>query len=363
MAIKLLKVNTNNMLEKKYYNIGNVIKISVRANSKVCAQIDSELEVYRCEPFSVVPEILIDCYSFRPNFKPSKTVDEYTYGEGFLHRPELKMQIKMTDQRQMYYMDCLIIPIDLIIQIALINQKHTLIHAAGININGKNILMPGMPGIGKTRIVTSMMKSGARLFGDDFCIVGCDNLHPYPKYITFDTDEIGVANINAFKYKIIRSKDKFLDSIIKILPFKSSKIFKITRYFLRYLKTSTVKVPPLKIFGNEFLAKTGKVTEVIFLERSNDISKIEKRSISINELSSLCAGILWHEWHPYFHYILLYDALSSNGNWFKFMYEKVEEILGKEFSKSSICKLKIPVYYDINKLNKEILKMVKEGEI
>lgn len=349
------------MLEQKYYNFGNILKISVRANSEVSAQIDSELKIYRCKPFDGLPEILIDTYDFRPKFKISTAVDDYYYGEGFLQRPELKMQIKMNDERQSYYMDRLILPIDLIVQIGLIKQQHTLIHGAGVNFNGQNVLMPGFPGTGKTTIVASLMKSGGRLFGDDFCIVGEYKLYPYPKDITIDADQLDILDIKSVNLSWIFRKDKLLNTAIRLMPFKSYRFFKMIRLLVNNLKSNTVNLDPKIIFGTDVIAQIGQVDEIIFLERSSDVIKLEKENINAADYVSLASTILWHEWHYCFHHLLLYDALSSQGKWFNQMFKKVEKILKNEFEKVPLSIIRIPINYENSKLSAEILKILNEG--
>jgi hypothetical protein len=351
------------MLDRVYYKIGNILKVSVRASSKVFSEIDLQLKIYRCAPFDDIPDILIDTYDSRPKFKIHTVVDDYYYGEGFYHRPAIKMQINMKADKQSYYMDSLILPIDLILQLGLLKQKHTLVHGAGVNFQGKNILFPGYPGTGKTATVASLMDGDGKLFGDDLCIIGENLLYPYPQTITVYAHHLNILGYTSNKLISSFRKARILDLAINWLPFKDTSISKAIRFILGHFKNDSVDLDPEIIFGKDSIAKIGNVDEIIFLERSDQVSSLEKKSIDVKVSSSLASSILWHEWHNYFHDLFLYDALSSNGAWFKELFAQVEVILEKEFSNVPLSIIRIPANYDNSVLVVEMPKILINEEM
>jgi len=172
------------MLIQTFYKIVGSLKISVRSSLEVLSQIELHLGTYKCESIEGVADILIDSYDSRPDFQVETVVDDYYYGEGFYHRPASRMQINMKSVKQSYFMDDLLLPINLIIQIGLLKQRHTFVHGAGVYFEGRNILFPAYPGTGKTTIVASLMNRGGKLFGDDLCIIGKNQLYPFPQSLS-----------------------------------------------------------------------------------------------------------------------------------------------------------------------------------
>jgi hypothetical protein len=351
------------MLKQTYYQIGNSLKISVRSSSKVCYQIDLHLRFYRCESFVGIPDILIDSYDSRPDFKVQTVVDDYYYGEGFYHRAETRIQINMKSDKQLYFMDNLSLPIDLIIQIGLLKKRHTFVHGAGVNFQGNNILFPAYPGTGKTATVASLMNRGGKLFGDDLCILGKNQLYPYPQNLTVYSHHLPVLGYTTKQLVSSFRKARILGLMISWLPFKSSIVSRAIRFLLNYFKKESVDLDPKIVFGEDSIAKIGLVDEVIFLERSDQVFSLEKKPIGIEEASSLASSVLWHEWHNYFHDLFLYDAMSSNGVWFKELFSEVEEILKEEFSNIPLSIIKIPASWDNSVLVAEMPKILNKGEM
>ena len=65
------------------------------------------------------------------------------------------------------------------IELLLLQQDKTLIHAAAVEKNNKALIMPSWGGVGKTAIVCRLVREhGWRLLGDDLVVI--DRTHVYP---------------------------------------------------------------------------------------------------------------------------------------------------------------------------------------
>ena len=69
--------------------------------------------------------------------------------------------------------------------------------------------------------------------------------------------------------------------MISWLPFKSSIVSKALRFLLNYFKKESVDVDPKIVIGEDSIAKIGPVGEVSFLERSDQVDSLEKKTIGI----------------------------------------------------------------------------------
>lgn len=80
------------------------------------------------------------------------------------------------------------------LQMALGQRRYLLLHASGVEKDGRALLMTGLSGAGKSTLAALLGERGWRLLGDEFALVGCESglLHPFPRAVSLKNEAIGL---------------------------------------------------------------------------------------------------------------------------------------------------------------------------
>lgn len=75
-------------------------------------------------------------------------------------------------------------------------HQYLIFHAAIIEKEGRAILMPGVPGAGKSTFCTALVQNGWSLMSDELALLGVPDgkVHPLPKPISLKNESIKVVN-------------------------------------------------------------------------------------------------------------------------------------------------------------------------
>ena len=160
----------------------------------------------------------------------------------------------------------------ILIQLALLDNNHTLIHAAALEKNEEVLLLPSWGGVGKTATVCKFVRDyGWRLLGDDLVIIG-DNcvipflkpfvIYPYHKDLfpeLFKSNE----NHTVKNLKISNMMSKIIPGVKRML-----RPFPRVLAYLRKHNPQSMRVLPTKIFTQDQISQGGTPKNVIWLERS-----------------------------------------------------------------------------------------------
>lgn len=157
------------------------------------------------------------------------------------------------------------------IQIMLLKEDYSFIHAAAVYKNGEVLLIPSWGGVGKTACVAKLVKEeGYKLLGDDLNIIHKSGkimglpkdfvIYFYHKELfpeVFNENEGPKANdrLNKFYSRIIPVVKPILRRIPAVLA------------FARKHNPQSKRVSPIKIFGKENIVKEGMIKDVIWMER------------------------------------------------------------------------------------------------
>ncbi len=341
------------MIIEKYYNIHSLIRIRIRATPAVFQDVDYHLAHFCTQMLDAPPDVIIDCYDAAPPASCATVVDDYEYGAGIYHRQSLRLWFNIKNDTQLYYMDRLVLPINLIIQLALLRIGYTFVHGAAILLNGEAILFPAYPGTGKTTLVAAFVKLGAKLFGDDLCIIGRGNLYSYPQAFSVYPHHLAVLPYKDEYAERAFRKTAFIDKLCAPFEHHSSRIVKLLRFIMAQFRTPSINVMPEKIFGKDAIAQEGTLKKVMVLERSGEITMLSQEPVNIADIASQATVILWHEWHASFHDLLLYDALSESGNLTLSLFKKVNDIYLDSFQSVPCSRIRIPTSWNNAKLVQE----------
>lgn len=216
------------------------------------------------------------------------------------------------------YADTPAMLINLLIQLILVEQEMTLIHAAAVmNADGEVTLLPGPGGVGKTALLGELvMHHGYKLLGDDIVMLDqAGQCWSFPRSFVLKSYHEAVYPQLFAKLKIDSAsrREAHRPSIKRRLgnlaadnvPFKGA-----LRWLLRragrlesvqqaligprrtpYLATVAVD----EVFGPGCVAKSGPVRRVIFLERGSQ-PQFSRETMSLQGVCRRAMAILHHEW-------------------------------------------------------------------
>lgn len=341
------------MITNAFYNIHSIIYINVRGDSRLIDDIDIHLHPFRCNKFYTPPNIIIDRYDNAPCTCRTTVVDDYDYGSGAYRREATRTRFNFIDYPHTYYMDRLGLPINLILQLALLKVGYTFMHGAGLCIDGRSVLFLAYPGTGKTTLASTFVRAGATLYGDDLCIVGNGNIFAYPQALSIYPHHLTVLGYSNSKIKMTFSISALVNRLRSLVKKSNTRFAKYLALFLSIACTESVNISPDVVFGKQAIGTEGKLDYVVVLERSGEIYQLFQDKIDLSQLTDQASTILWHEWHNSFHDLLLYDAMAQSGRATVERMRQVSDIAYKSIKNIPYFRVRIPANWDNAKLVKE----------
>lgn len=71
--------------------------------------------------------------------------------------------------------------VDVVRAVARASRDHIFVHAGAVTYGGKGILLPGVPGAGKSTLVRYLLERGAQYYSDEYAVLdGSGKLYPFP---------------------------------------------------------------------------------------------------------------------------------------------------------------------------------------
>lgn len=330
----------------RFYDIHGVVRIQVAASEEIGRELDFHLGSFAVDALSVSPDVVIEPYRAAPPIQRTTVVDDYDYGDGSYHRRAGRLWMNYLGSPQRYCMDRLHLPINLIVQLALLRTAHTFLHGAGVVLDGTAVLFPAYPGTGKTTLVTAFLKAGASMLGDDLCIVGKGEAYAYPQALSVYPHHLPVLGYSDRETRRAFARTAFIDRFIQPIESSDMRVLKLARVILSTLRTPAVNLPPAVVFGPAAIGRSAAIQKIAALERSGDIHELVMEAADPGDLAAQAAAILWHEWHGSFHDLLLYDALAESGRGMRARFDSVRDLLQAEFRKVPCARIRIPADWD-----------------
>ena len=240
---------------------------------------------------------------------------------------------------------------NLYMQVLLVNQARSLVHCAGMEINGNGLIFPAFGGAGKTMLVSKMRKEDDfKLFGDDYVTVDSHaNMYAYLSDFSIYDDHIQLfPELKGTHYHLYLSdrkkKEEFINSIpgnryIRKALNLGRSLIKRNQSTQRGWNLDYIKVPVTEVLQEKKLGTRTKLVASVFLSRYSG-NEIKAEKISLERLISEIIGILNVE----FRYGLIYlQMLSGFGGFDLSLFgQRQKKVLESCFSKLDLYRVWVP---------------------
>lgn len=232
-------------------------------------------------------------YKEKINYEDSRKIEESIWGnEKYIY--DSKKEAKIYFEKQNV---CIIETrqevnewLVMMLQIMLLKNGYSFIHAAGVSKDNKALLLPSWGGVGKTACVSKLVRSGYRLLGDDLNIITAKGeIYGFPKkfVLYFYHKKLFPEVFDKKAPKCNAVLNKFYSNIIPMVK-RVLRIFPSVLAFFRKHNPQSMKVSPMEIFGKDALEKQSEIQQAIWIERTknkNCFKKIENKKIAQKALS------------------------------------------------------------------------------
>jgi hypothetical protein len=181
----------------------------------------------------------------------------------------------------------------------------TLIHSAGLEVDGRAILVAGFGGVGKTAFVAKGLAApGVKLLGDDLLAVDDSGLingylrpfaiYPYHQPL-FDLTGL----VSPFAFNPLTSLP--MKALYRMGNYLGQKFdWKYWRLPTKMVQAGYLRIPPQELFSMDKMALGPVPLKAVYiLSRSDAIDKLEVREIAPNSAANFMAAVMFHELHRF----------------------------------------------------------------
>ncbi|MGC9521715.1 MAG: hypothetical protein ACP5HG_07515 [Anaerolineae bacterium] len=194
-----------------------------------------------------------------------------------------------------------------LLQSLLLLQSKSFVHAAGISIEDRGLLLPAFGGVGKTSFIARVSRvPGVRVFGDDMVIVTQHGtmepyLRPFALYEYHRELFPDFYARNQLRYKPLTLSWRIFN---KIRAEAGKLMGKDWQQPWNTVRTGYVPVSPERVLGSRALAeRPTKLEEVYVLQRANT-AILQISPIEANKGVEFMLGVLYHEWYSQLRLLL-----------------------------------------------------------
>jgi hypothetical protein len=306
-----------------HYILHNLIEVAVdkKVNSELIDNVEFQLGHFKTRKVhsnSLCRVDIVPYGEFLPDYKHNfRTLYSLRGISGScLDDPENRLAVEKRDCNFHIYTDKRFIPINLFIQLILVELDISLLAAAAVaDLNGRVTLFPGAGGAGKSVLAIRMVKDyNYRLLGDDtICMSEQGNCLSFPRaFLIKEYDRLKYANLLPSRRSQSREKKNYS---AKAAALKIAKLIRdnlpflgVFSFLLNHLgredlqkkimpnyrynhKNNRMKVPVSKIVGSENISDEGSLERVVYLQRYKGsdfkITEIDKESILRRTIAAL----------------------------------------------------------------------------
>lgn len=342
-----------------YYSLHDKIQVHLRQN---CLDLATNYECYlrwgRSATPLAQPNYLIREYA---EFQPPAdyfSLDGGGYGfAGGVYFPHERYALTFDGRQITEYTTYANRATNLYVQLLLVPQGISLVHAAGINLNGRGIIFPAAGGIGKTTLVSQLKNlPGFSFLGDDFVMVDRsgmmlsypNDLSVYPYHLpvmpelkgtTYHRYLVGRQWINRltdiipagrWRYYARRGISKMIGALIGWLTFKGSPVW----------HQDYAKVPVDQIMDKEKVGNQIQLAAAVFMRR-NSGADFRVSTLSSKQLSATVGAILDIEFR--YGWIYWQSLALASGQDVRISLDQQRQILESGFSGIPIYQIEIPM--------------------
>lgn len=335
------------------YNIHSIVGLRVTADQAVIDDIDLHLAAFRGAADTAEHLVIIDPYAAAPPPDRDVVIDDIECGQWTLHRAATRVWMAPLRSPSHYAMDRLAWPINLIVQLALLQTGRSFAHASAVRFEGAGVLFPAYPGTGKTTTSASLVQAGGQFLGDDLCVLGDGLIRAYPQALSVYPHHLSILEYNDPAIERAFARGARADRARERLDGRQAVPFKVASRALGYVGSRCVNVMPEDVFGQTGSPRESDLDLVISLQRSGNTEVLALRPIEPAIAASQAAIVLWHEWHASIHELMLLDAVNTNGQWLKSLVDDVGSILRAQFEGRPCYSIEIPSSWPNERLRSE----------
>jgi hypothetical protein len=266
-------------------------------------------------------DIVLRDYEELLSIPPSDVVgSSYSVRDGALldHRRRIGIRFGGACRLTYWHGTSMAISIPLLVQLALVQERRSFVHSAGVSVAGRACVFPGFGGIGKTLLVSDLMREeNVRLLGDDLVVLNPEGtvqayarpfcLYPYHRQaFSQQFARLGIRHSKpAFPWRVYRRiKFECRYRYGAELPWPG-----------RYvgIDGDYVLASPHVLFGDAKIETSViPLNTVAIVKRSASATKISMdTSVTSAQIADFCAAVTAHEWNSSARSLLAFAALSA----------------------------------------------------
>lgn len=163
-----------------------------------------------------------------------------------------------------------------LLKASLWQQRISLMHAAGVSVDGHHIAISGWAGAGKTPVILRLLAQGAEFLGDDWIAISEDGtVHPISAQLNLNSHHrkyIDAARWPGSESRVLPMAVKLGRYLSKVL----SKHRKISLGFARLADAAAaggkVKASLTDIYPSSRMARSGKLEALFFMPRAKTLA-------------------------------------------------------------------------------------------
>jgi hypothetical protein len=227
-----------------------------------------------------------------------------------LHAPASRYAVEVTADGYSIFSDTGETLVNLVVQLAVLRQGMTFLHAAGwVDPRGVATLLPGPGGVGKTALLSAgVLRHGLSVLGDDLVLVGQEAraasfprafvLKPYHRSQFPHHFPTGRRHQRAWLGPVVRFAQENVPfrGVLKHLARRAGRLEATSLWMQQgFTGPDLFPVPVATLFGADRVASGGRVGRVIYLER-HDGTEFEEAELPLDTLVARSLAVLQHEW-------------------------------------------------------------------
>ena len=213
-----------------------------------------------------------------------------------------------------------IYPIEFQLRSALVEDRQALIHASGVELDGRTVLFPAWRGGGKTNTLISLLEAGGNFLADDRLWVGADgsvrgfplavNLQPY----NIESFPAVQAQFDDSDKNLRRRVSRLIeDRVDPSGSFVGKAVTFLNRYYIKERSRSFTKVS--RLFPTAKYIDDSTVDELVFLMAAPSADRVTIEELTDAEALDAMQAISFYEWNERLEeYFRAYDALVPGGS-------------------------------------------------
>jgi hypothetical protein len=355
-----------------YFAAGLLIRINKSGRASWLRLMRDSLR-NQCECMEVkfsalgAPDVLLCDFEGLKNIPVSEVVgSKYSLRDGIYVDHSKRIGIRFVSANRLEYWHDLSyeLSIPFLIQLVLLQRGQTFVHSAGVTVNGKACVFPAFGGIGKTLIVSHLLRHPqVKLLGDDLVVLHQDgSATSYARPFCF-YEYHRSAFVEIFKSIGLRYlKPNLLWRIFRRIELEmriryNFRLPRLPRY--TGIAGDYILVSPNTIFGADKVeTSVARIEKVILVKKNISLQEIRvKKGIDFKEVAQFASSVTMHEWNTYARALMAFGGFSdlTVKDYFRMTYEVTE----RAFSGArEVYLIELPGKFDMETYFREVENLI-----